>query len=67
MNMKKVFAIVLTAFIAVIFNAAGAVSAEGYNYITAKNLNDRLGAGSPMIIIDICPVCLLYTSDAADE
>jgi rhodanese-related sulfurtransferase len=56
MYMKKVFAILLTAFIAVIFNAAGAVSSEGYNYITAKDLNDRLGAGSPMIIIDICPV-----------
>jgi rhodanese-related sulfurtransferase len=33
-----------------------AASPDGYNYIAADALQKRITAGSPMILIDICPV-----------
>jgi rhodanese-related sulfurtransferase len=38
--------------------AAGswAASSDGYNYISAADLQKRLQAKSPMILLDICPV-----------
>mgnify|MGYP002400403130 CR=1 FL=1 len=33
-----------------------AASSDGYNYIAADALQKRITGGSPMIIIDICPV-----------
>ena len=54
--MKKLILVLLTLMMAGTFGAAWATSADGYKYITADELNTRLGAGSPMILIDICPV-----------
>jgi rhodanese-related sulfurtransferase len=53
--MKKVLAVLLTFFVTAILGAAGTTFAGGYTYITAEDLHARLGAGSPMILIDICP------------
>lgn len=54
MRKLLVVALILAGF----FGAMAASSAEGYNYITADNLYDRIKAGSPMIILDICPAAL---------
>lgn len=35
--------------------AAWAASADGYNFISAADLQKRLEAKSPMILVDICP------------
>ncbi len=35
---------------------AGAVWADGYNTITAQDLNQRIKQGPPVILVDICPV-----------
>ena len=50
--MQKVFTLLFVLIVA----ASGTVWAtfiEGYKYITAKDLNDRLSNGSPMILIDL--------------
>jgi rhodanese-related sulfurtransferase len=54
--MKKAVLILLTLMMSALFGATWATSADAYKYITAENLNTRLGAGSPMIVVDICPV-----------
>lgn len=54
--MKKLILVLLTFMMAGIFGTAWAASADGYNYIAADELNTRLAAGTPMILIDICPV-----------
>lgn len=54
--MKKAVMTLLAAILVCTLGATMAISAEGYNYITADELNARLAAGSPMIIVDICPV-----------
>ncbi|MGB3222351.1 MAG: rhodanese-like domain-containing protein [Desulforhopalus sp.] len=53
--MKRIL-LVLMALIACGTIGATLTVAADYNYITAEDLNDRLGADSPMIIIDICTV-----------
>jgi rhodanese-related sulfurtransferase len=45
----------MTLLVAGTFGATLTAAAD-YNYITAEDLNDRLGADSPMILIDICTV-----------
>jgi len=46
--------------VCVLFLVAAAVSwaaaGDGYNYISAADLQKRLQAKSPMILLDICPV-----------
>lgn len=54
--MKKAVLILLTLMMSALFGATWATSADAYKYITVENLNTRLGAGSPMILVDICPV-----------
>jgi rhodanese-related sulfurtransferase len=45
-----------------VIGATGSSFAGTYNYITAAELNSRLGAESPMIIIDVCPEKLFATA-----
>ncbi|MBA3010005.1 MAG: rhodanese-like domain-containing protein [Desulfobacula sp.] len=54
--MKKRVLSILITWAAIALCASWAVAADTYNYIKAKDLNVRLSAGSPMIIVDICPV-----------
>jgi rhodanese-related sulfurtransferase len=53
--MKKNLVAALAIFL---LTAAGswAASADGYNYISPTDLQKRLQAKSPMILLDICPV-----------
>ncbi len=53
--MNKVRVFLFVAFLIGALATASAALSGDYNYIAAKDLNDRLGVGSPMIIIDICP------------
>jgi rhodanese-related sulfurtransferase len=52
--MKNVRVFLLITFLTCAL-ATVATAAEDYNYIAAKAVKDRLDAGSPMIIVDICP------------
>jgi len=54
--MKKAILILLTLMMTAAFGATWATSADAYEYITAEDLNTRLGKGSPMILVDICSV-----------
>jgi rhodanese-related sulfurtransferase len=51
----------LAAALAIVFFSAGSATAflsflsGGYQYISADDLNQRLQAGNPMVIVDICP------------
>jgi len=52
--MKKRILMLLITWVALALCASWAGAADAYHYIPAKDLNERLGAGSPMIIVDIC-------------
>jgi rhodanese-related sulfurtransferase len=52
--MKKLFA--ASAMFLVATAVSWAASAYGYNYLSAADLQKRLQAKSPMILLDICPV-----------
>jgi hypothetical protein len=54
--MKKAILIFLALMMIATLGAAWATSADTCKYITAEDLNTRLGMGSPMILIDICSV-----------
>lgn len=53
--MEKKVITLLTTWAAIVLCVSWAWAAGTYNYIKAKDLNGRLSAGSPMIIVDICP------------
>lgn len=53
--MKKTIAIFSILLLTGAVGPGWAHASGGYKYITAKDLNARIGAGSPMIIVDICP------------
>ena len=54
--MQKAILILLTLMMTAALGATWATSADAYEYITAEDLNARLGKGSPMILVDICSV-----------
>lgn len=53
--MKQIIAVFLAIVVTGILGAVGTISAEDYRYISPDELNARLEAGSPMILIDIQP------------
>jgi rhodanese-related sulfurtransferase len=55
---KKMFRKALLCLMALLFTATGAFAflSGGYNYISAADLQKRLEANSPMILVDICSV-----------
>ncbi|MDD3618101.1 MAG: rhodanese-like domain-containing protein [Desulfobulbaceae bacterium] len=53
--MKRIIAVFLAMVVTGILGATGTILAGDYRYITADELNARLEAGSPMILIDIQP------------
>ncbi|ROQ92096.1 rhodanese-like domain-containing protein [Desulfosoma caldarium] len=53
--MKKKLFILSIVFLAGVVGIGLAHASGQYNYISAEDLNARLAAGSPMIIVDICP------------
>jgi hypothetical protein len=45
----------INVFMGILF-LAGVVRADGYNFITAQELDKRIKQGPPVILVDICPV-----------
>lgn len=51
---RKIFGVCVLFLVAAA--VSWAASGDGYNYISAADLQKRLQAKSPMILLDICPV-----------